>query len=105
MSATTSCAPTSRLRSPADGLPVRAPAQGADAFFDTVADRTLVFDTAAADRFGEIAARRRRMGRPISTADAQIAAIALVHRAAVATRNIRDFEGVGLRLVDPWAAR
>lgn len=31
-----------------------------------------------------------------------IAAIALVHGAGVATRNTRDFEGLGLDLVDPW---
>jgi len=75
----------------------------AKSVFDSAADRTLAFDAAAADRFGEVAATRSRMGRPISTADAQIAAIALVHRATVATRNIRDFEGVGLKLVDPFS--
>lgn len=74
----------------------------ADAYFAVVSDRTLAFDSAAADRFGVVAAERRRMGRPISTADAQIAAIALVHGATVATRNVRDFEGVGLKLVDPF---
>jgi len=74
----------------------------ADAFFGEIIDRTLGFDVAAADRYGEVAAIRRRLGRPISIPDAQIAAIALVHRATVATRNVRDFEGVGLKLVDPF---
>lgn len=70
--------------------------------FTTVADRMLPFDESAADAFGEVAAERRRIGRPISTADAQIAAIALVRGAMVATRNVRDFEGVGLTLINPW---
>jgi len=38
----------------------------------------------------------------ISQFDAQIAAIALHNGLALATRNVKDFEGCGLRLVDPW---
>ena len=34
--------------------------------------------------------------------DAQIAAIAVSARASVATRNVADFEGCGLKVVDPW---
>lgn len=41
---------------------------------------------------------------PISTADAQIAAICRVHRATCATRNVRDFAETGIDLVDPWTA-
>jgi len=74
----------------------------AELVFQGAVDRTLSFDSRAADAFGRISADRDRAGRPISTADAQIAAIALVHRAALATRNVRDFEGVGLRVVNPW---
>ena len=35
--------------------------------------------------------------------DAMIAAVAVVHRLTVATRNVRDFEGLGVAVVDPWA--
>ena len=42
------------------------------------------------------------MGPPISQADCQIAAIALSRGVAVATRNIRDFEGTGVDVIDPW---
>jgi toxin FitB len=42
------------------------------------------------------------MGRPISQFDAMIASIALSRRAAVATRDIRDFEHCGVRIVNPW---
>ena len=64
---------------------------------------TLAFDHAAALVYGDIAAQRERAGRPISTADAQIAAITRRHAATLATRNMRDFYGLGLDLIDPWS--
>lgn len=56
----------------------------------------------AADRYAEVVAARRTRGRPISGFDALIAAICLEAGAALATRNIADFEGLGLVLVNPW---
>jgi predicted nucleic acid-binding protein len=44
----------------------------------------------------------RAAGRQISQFDCQIAAIARACGAAVATRNVRDFEGCGIEVVDPW---
>jgi predicted nucleic acid-binding protein len=64
--------------------------------------RILPFDSAAAVAFAEIAATRRQAGRPIAQADAQIAAIARSRRAALATRNVPDFEGCGIDVVNPW---
>ncbi|WP_172331819.1 PIN domain-containing protein [Mangrovicoccus sp. HB161399] len=64
--------------------------------------RILPFDSAASVAYAEIASARRSAGRPIAAFDAQIAAIALSRGATVATRNIRDFEGCGLELIDPW---
>ncbi|MCF7992613.1 MAG: type II toxin-antitoxin system VapC family toxin [Thiohalocapsa sp.] len=66
------------------------------------AGRVLPFDSAAAVAFAEIFAGRRAAGRPIGFPDCQIAAIAQVHGAAVVTRNLSDFEGCGLTLIDPW---
>ncbi|MBW3080218.1 type II toxin-antitoxin system VapC family toxin [Bifidobacterium saguinibicoloris] len=81
----------------------RARLSGAiQAFTRTYADRTLPFDQQSAAHYASIAAARRRMGRPIGTQDAMIAAIARAHGAAVATRNIKDFEGTGVALVNPW---
>lgn len=74
----------------------------ADALFEESADRILPFDSAAADRYGALVAGRESAGRPISVADAQIAAIATVHRAAVATRNTKDFAGTGVSVVNPF---
>src|SRR6266545_3053231 len=60
-------------------------------FAEDFAGRVLPFDSVAATSFAQIADERRRSGRPISDFDAQIAAIAASHGAAVATRNIDDF--------------
>lgn len=67
------------------------------------AGRILPFDSAAARDFADIAAARYRAGRPIGEADARIAAIARSRGASLATRNIRDFAGCGLTVIDPWA--
>jgi predicted nucleic acid-binding protein len=64
--------------------------------------RILPFDSPAAVAFAEIAAQRRQAGRPISQADAQIAAIARSRGAALATRNVPDFEGCGVEIINPW---
>lgn len=62
----------------------------------------LSFDLAAARCYGEIFFARQRMGRPIHTMDAQIAATARAHGAALATRNVKDFAGCELTLLNPW---
>lgn len=66
--------------------------------------RVLTFDSPAAREFAVIASGRRSKGRPISAFDAQIAAIARANGAAVATRNVADFEGCGVDVIDPWSA-
>jgi len=53
---------------------------------------------------GVLSAKRMRLGRPIGMADACIAGICLVRDATLATRNMHDFDGIGLSLVDPWVA-
>ncbi len=73
-------------------------------FAEDFEDRVLPFDEDAARAYCKIVAARDAAGRPISQADAMIAAIARSLRAAVATRNTADFEGCGVRLIDPWKA-
>lgn len=65
--------------------------------------RILPFDSPAAVAFADIADERRRAGRPISQADAAIAAIARSRGAALATRNVPDFEGCGVEIINPWS--
>jgi toxin FitB len=68
--------------------------------------RVLPFDRAAARFYGGLAAESRRSGRPVGIADLQIAAIARARNAdAIATRNTQHFEGCGLPVINPWAAR
>ena len=62
----------------------------------------LAFDADAAERYAEVLASREAAGAPVSTADAQIAAICLAHGATCATRNVKDFQHTGVELVDPW---
>lgn len=65
--------------------------------------RCHVFDSAAAKNYALIVAARTRQGQPISTEDAQIAAIALACGLTVATRNTKDFQHIdGLILANPW---
>lgn len=67
--------------------------------------RILPFGSDAAPLYAQLAIERRKAGRPISHFDAQIAAIALLNKAAIATRNVADFEGCGVKVIDPWGGQ
>lgn len=67
-------------------------------------ERILSFDSAAAALYADICAHRRKLGRPISQFDAQIAAICKARDATLATRNVADFADIGLKLINPWSA-
>ena len=70
---------------------------------DFGADACLPFDAAAAADYAMLVAARTARGRPISTEDGQIAAIALSRGLVLATRNGRDFDDItGLTVQDPW---
>ncbi len=64
--------------------------------------RVQLFDRAAAEAAGTIAASRQRAGRTVEIRDIQIAGIASSRKATLATRNMRHFDGLGIRLVNPW---
>ena len=74
-------------------------------FFKDLVGRVLSFDGDAAEIYATISVKRRSIGRPIQELDAQIASIALLHGASLATRNVRDFEHLDLDLVNPWDFR
>jgi predicted nucleic acid-binding protein len=75
----------------------------AETAFDThLRGRILPFDSDAAEAFAALAASRRQAGRTIAQADAQIAAIAASRGADLATRNVADFEGCGIQVINPW---
>jgi predicted nucleic acid-binding protein len=77
----------------------------ADGMFNEDFERgVLPFDSAAAEIYAEMMAQRYATGRIVGELDVQIAAIARLHNATLATRNTSDFEDCGIRLVNPWEA-
>ncbi len=66
--------------------------------------RILPFDSLAAQAFATLAAERRQAGKPISQADAQIAAVARSRGASLATRNAPDFQDCGIEVINPRIA-
>jgi len=89
-----------------DGKRRSALVVASDAMFDLdFAGRCLAFDSAAAKRQALLVAARTAKGRPVTTEDSQIAAIALVAGLTLATRNTKDFENIeALSLASPWQA-
>ena len=69
---------------------------------DDFSARILSFDEVAATYYATLVSCREQLGRPISMADAQIAAICLSHAATLATRNTKDFTELSLALINPW---
>ena len=64
--------------------------------------RILPVDSAVSDRWGFLAADAKRKGRMLSTVDALLAATALEHNLTVVTRNVADFAGLSLPILNPW---
>lgn len=69
---------------------------------DLFEDRTLDFDSVAADKLAQIAAECEKKGKRALAPDAYIAACAATRGFAVATRNGKHFEHLGVRVIDPW---
>jgi predicted nucleic acid-binding protein len=78
-----------------------------DAFEQAIAEdfqgRILSFDQDAAQQAATRAAERRAVGKSVDFRDVEIAGIVAAKRATLATRNVRHFRDLGIRLVDPWA--
>lgn len=73
-----------------------------DVFEIDLRGRLLAFDRDAADAYASIGSVRRLRGSPVGQADAMIAAIVQSRGAVLATRNVRDFVGCGIAVVNPW---
>ncbi len=74
----------------------------ADDIFRAFSDQVLPVDVAAAEQYAIVASARERAGKPIPGFDALIAAICRSRGAALATRNLPDFAGTGIEVIDPW---
>jgi toxin FitB len=74
----------------------------ADEIFSAFADQILPVDAAAAEYYAVIASSRERAGKPIPGFDALIAAVCRSQGATLATRNVSDFDGTGIEIINPW---
>jgi toxin FitB len=68
------------------------------------ARRILDVDAQVADRWGQLTAEARRKGRPLATVDALLAATALHHNLTLVSRNVSDFAGALVPVMNPWDA-
>jgi predicted nucleic acid-binding protein len=66
------------------------------------AGRVFSFDQQAADLYGQISAEREHAGFHVDAVNLMIASIAKNENAKIATRNIKDFIGCGIELINPW---
>ena len=69
--------------------------------------RVYAFDTAAGYAAAKLFERARSRGlalhqMPARRADLQIGGIAAAYGLSLATRNVADFQGSGLELINPW---
>jgi predicted nucleic acid-binding protein len=62
----------------------------------------LPFHRGAAAEYADVVFSRERAGTPISGFDAEIACICRSHGAVLATRNVKDFDNLGIELTNPW---
>ncbi|WP_342245211.1 type II toxin-antitoxin system VapC family toxin [Pseudomonas sp. OTU5201] len=73
-----------------------------DMFDEEFAGNILPFDADAAMHYADLVAATEGRGKIADMADGQIAAIARLHGAKIATRNVRHFEAFGVPLLNPW---
>ena len=66
------------------------------------ADRVLPITLAIAERWGELSAQSNAKGRPRPIIDAVLAATAIKHDLILVTRNVRDYEDLGVTILNPW---
>lgn len=77
----------------------------AEEVFTAFSEQVLAFDAPAAAHYAAVVSQRDRAGAPIDGFDALIASICRANDAALATRNVRDFENTGIDVIDPWNHR
>ena len=64
--------------------------------------RVLTVDEPIINQWAILMARRQLQGRPLDILDGFLAATALRHDLAIATRNVKDFAGLSVEMVNPW---
>ena len=64
--------------------------------------RILAVDQHIAETWGVIMARGQKAGLTPGSMDAFVGATAAAHNLTLATRNVKDFQRLGISLFDPW---
>ena len=67
------------------------------------ANRILPFGERSAEAYAQVVTSANGAGNPIDFADAAISAIAIEHNFILATRNVGDFKGTSVKLLNPWS--
>jgi predicted nucleic acid-binding protein len=68
------------------------------------AGRILPVTESIAERWGHLAATAKQQGFALAVVDGIIAATALEHNLTLVTRNVKDFAGLSVVLLNPWDA-
>jgi predicted nucleic acid-binding protein len=66
------------------------------------AGRVLPVNEPIAERWGVLSGQSKLIGKPLNVADGLIAATALEHNLTLVTRNVTDFGGLGVAILNPW---
>ena len=65
-------------------------------------ERVLPVTLAIAERWADLSAKLKAKGRPRPVVDAVLAATAFKHDLVLVTRNVRDYEDLGITILNPW---
>ncbi len=65
-------------------------------------DRILPVNRQVAEEAVKLREQSHRSGRDLRLGDALIAGTATAHNLTVATRNIKDFQGLDIDIINPW---
>lgn len=95
------------LRKGIASLPASKRRVGLENWLDTeimpwFANRVLPVTLAIAECWGDLAAQSKAKGRARPVVDAILGATAARHDLTMATRNVRDYEGLGVTILNPW---
>ena len=73
-----------------------------DEIIPWLGERVLPVTLAIAERWGDLSAKLKAKGRPRPVVDAVLAATAFKHDLVLVTRNVRDYEDLGITILNPW---
>ena len=71
-------------------------------FLSEYSDQIIPVDRREAEQAAAMRAQARRLGRALYLADALIAGTAKAHDLSLATRNVMDFNDLGVEVTNPW---